>query len=99
MPTLKDWEDKFRETLQRIDESKRQKAGALLSALPNHADWDAFIDLVKTEWQSWRNDLYQLPYCLIVLYDGLAFYEYDANRATCKTSLVWPRSGCHETVR
>ena len=84
MPTLKDWEDKFRETLQRIDESKRQKAGALLSALPNHADWDEFIDLVKTEWQSWRNDLYQLPYCLIVLYDGLAFYEYDANR-------FWPQ--------
>lgn len=84
MPVLKDWEEKFRETLQRIDESKRQKAGALLSVLPNHADWDEFLDLVKTEWQYWRNDLSHFSYCLIVLYDGLAFYEYDANR-------FWPQ--------
>ena len=28
-----------------------------------------------------------------------AFHEIAQTRATCKTPLVWPRSGCHETVR
>ena len=83
MPVLQDWEDKFRETLQRIDESKRQKAGVLLPILPDHAKWDEFLALVKIEWQSWSSDLDLYPSCLIVLYDGLAFYEYD--RASCKT--------------
>ncbi len=79
MPTLKDWDDDFHRALQKIEEAKKQKAGAVLSALPNRADWEEFLRLTKTEWQSWRNALGQFPYCLIILYDSLAFYEYGEN--------------------
>ena len=84
MQTLENWEVRFRKALQEIDEAKRQEAGALLPVIPHREDWDKFLDSAKTAWaeieiQYWRRDLDQFPYCLIILYGGLAFYEYDAN--------------------
>jgi len=38
--TLVSWEAIFREVLQRVDIVERQKAGALLSVIPNHIEWD-----------------------------------------------------------
>jgi hypothetical protein len=82
--SLEGWEDHFQKALQVIDEAKRQKAGALSPAIPNHEKWDEFLGLVKAEWQTWRRNLYSYPHCLVVLYGGLAFYEYDENR-------FWPQ--------
>ncbi len=73
-------ENDFREGLQKIDESKRQKAGALLSVIPKREDWNKFLDLVKC----WYREKDKFPCHLLILYDGLAFYEYDANR-------FWPQ--------
>ena len=76
MPTLKSWENNFREEIEKIGESQRQKAGALLSVVPIHENWNEFLDSIKTF--LWRI-VDEFPCCLIVLYDGLAFYEYDVN--------------------
>ena len=79
MRILEPWEDRFREDIEKIDETKRQKAGALLPVIPCHEDWDKFLDSAKMTWADWRRDMGQFPYCLIVLYGGLAYYKYDVN--------------------
>ncbi len=84
MLALANWEENFQKALQVIDKAKRQTAGALLSAIPSHEEWDEFLGLVKAEWQAWRKDLRSYPHCLAILYSGLAFYEYDENR-------FWPQ--------
>src|ERR1700675_4419767 len=76
---LRDWETGFEKELQRVEITERQKAGALLFAVPNHASWEEFLTTVKEEWRVWRHDLTGHPSCLLVLYGGLAFYEYDEN--------------------
>lgn len=62
-----------------LNKAKRQMAGALLPGIPNREKWEDFLSVVKTEWNVWRHDLTKFPKCLIVLYGGLAFYEYDEN--------------------
>ena len=69
-----------RKKIQRVDESKRQKAGALLPVIPKREAWDKFLDSVK----SWYGEKDKFPCHLLILYDGLAFYEYDA-------SSFWPQ--------
>lgn len=81
---LEDWESSLKKELECIEVAERQKAGSLLRVIPNHADWERFLATVKGEWQTWRHDLTRYPNCLIVLYGGLAFYEYDENR-------FWPQ--------
>jgi len=34
---------------------------------------------VSSEWEKWKCGLWQHPSCLLLLYAGLAFYEYDEN--------------------
>ncbi len=77
---LIDWENQFSKELQNIEVSKRQKAGALLPVIPRRIEWDEFLKAVSTNWLSWLKDLAQYPSCLVVLYGGLAFYEYDEGR-------------------
>lgn len=81
---LENWESSLEKELECIEVAERQKAGSLLRVIPSHADWDRFLATVKAEWQTWRHDLTRYPNCLVVLYGGLAFYEYDENR-------FWPQ--------
>src|SRR5437867_1372824 len=74
---LTNWEIIFEQTLQRVAVPKRKEAGALLSVIPDHAKWDEFLATVKAEWNAWRGCLEGHAICLIVLYGGLAYYEYD----------------------
>ena len=60
------------------------KAGVLLAVVPDHAQWDDFLLSVKNEWQQWHPNLCQYPACLVLIYAGLAFYEYDDNT-------LWPQ--------
>ena len=76
MPKLQYWEDCFRNTIQNIDKSEREKAGVLLPVIPDREKWSQFLESVKTEWQSWRKNPQEFPSSLIVLYGGMAFYEY-----------------------
>ena len=69
-----------RKRIQQIDESTRQSAGALLSVIPKREEWNNFLNLV----QSWYSEKDKYPCHLLILYDGLAFYEYDA-------SSFWPQ--------
>lgn len=76
LPMLKTWEKRFRKDIGKITESQRQKAGALLPVIPDREAWNEFLGLIKTFWKRALDDF---PSCLIILYDGIAFYEYDAN--------------------
>lgn len=80
IPVLKNWEKNFSAAIQKMTLSERSKAGALLLVVPDHSQWDNYLTSIRTEWQSWRPMLWQYPSCLLVLYAGLAFYEYDENR-------------------
>ena len=74
--SLQDWEDNFERSLRRIDAIKRIKPGAILPIIPRHGAWEDFLTGVKSGWNTWQYDLNRYPACLVLLYDGLAFYEY-----------------------
>jgi len=76
MSHLTNWEAELGKVLQRVEKTQRQKAGALSSVIPHRAKWDEFLESVKAEWQTWRSNLGRYPNCLVVLYGGLAFFEY-----------------------
>jgi len=82
--SLLNYEIIFRKIFQDIEESKRKKPGALLPFIPGHEQWDEFLEAVKKDWATWRESFEKYPSCLIVLYGGLAFYEYDENT-------LWPQ--------
>lgn len=79
--SLKDWENKF---LKLIPSQLIRKAGVLLPLIPDHFHWDDYLLSVQAEWEEWKRELLQYPFCLLVLYSGLAYYEYDENR-------FWPQ--------
>ncbi len=74
--SLQDWEDNFDRAIRSIDATKRSKAGAFLPIIPPHGEWEDFLTGIKSGWNTWQYDLYRYPACLVILYDGLAFYEY-----------------------
>ena len=85
MPRLLDnWEAFFEDELEKLDRSRRCNAGVLLKLIPDRIKWDEFLNDSRAEWNIWKNDLSQYPSCLVTLYGGLAFYEYDEGR-------FWPQ--------
>ena len=81
MPTvsdrLQDWEQRFHSGISAVDAGKRSKAGALLPIVPRHGDWEDFLGAVRLSWNNWQHNLGQYPASLLILYGGLAFFEYD----------------------
>jgi len=76
MGTLEHWENKFSNELNEISKSEIEKAGALLHIIPDREGWSQFLESVKTEWQLWCKNLQKFPSSLLILYGGVAFYEY-----------------------
>jgi len=80
---LEQWETRFS-----VEISKKQKdlskPGCLISIIPIHEEWDNFTNDVKDIWPIWSKSLDEYPYSLIILFAGLAFFEYSE-----KT--FWPR--------
>lgn len=74
---LDKWQVSFEEKLKAQGATNRHKAGALLPLIPDRDAWNIFLSAVKSEWRAWECDLDRYPACLVVLYGGLAFYEYD----------------------
>lgn len=74
---LATWEKRFADCLLTINASRLKQAGGLLPVVPSHQDWDDFVLEIKTAWGNWKQQLKKCPSCLVVLYGGLAFYEYD----------------------
>jgi hypothetical protein len=77
MNPMADWEAELGKALQCVEQTQRQKAGALLSVIPPRAEWDEFLESIQAEWRIWRHNLKQYPNCLVTLYGGLAFFQYD----------------------
>ena len=82
--TLADWEANFDARIQSRERSKGASHAPLLPAVPDRVTWDAFLVSVRGEWRTWKSQLLHNPSCLLMLYCGLAFYEYDENR-------FWPQ--------
>jgi hypothetical protein len=82
--TLADWENYFAEKIQGRERSKGASHAPMLSTVPDRVTWDSFLVPVRAEWRTWKNQLSRYPSCLLMLYCGLAFYEYDENR-------FWPQ--------
>ncbi|MBI3563014.1 MAG: hypothetical protein HY080_14985 [Gammaproteobacteria bacterium] len=76
---LKDWNKRFAPAIQKIALPDRLRAGVLLPIIPEHSQWDGYLSSVRVEWEKWKTSLWQHPSCLLLLYAGLAFYEYDEN--------------------
>lgn len=76
---LSEWEQKLRRDLGDFSPPTKAKAAGILPLVPSLADWDGFKAAVKSEWTIWKKDLLRYPVSLVLLYAGLAFYEYDDN--------------------
>lgn len=74
---LETWEVSFEKQLENLEAARRHNPGALLSLIPSEEQWGLFVSAVKSEWYFWERDLDRYPATLIVLYGGLAFYEYE----------------------
>jgi len=74
---LANWEESFEEKLESLDAATRPKAGSLLPLIPEREQWTVFLTTIQSEWSAWEHDLNRYPACLLILYGGLAFYEYD----------------------
>jgi hypothetical protein len=81
---LGDWEEHFKTNIQRSGRSNSTSRAILLPVVPDRIEWDAFVTTVQGEWENWRSQLSGYPASLLMLYCGLAFYEYDENR-------FWPQ--------
>jgi hypothetical protein len=80
MPSaLSDWENRLAKSFQKLEQSSRIKAAVLLPLVPSLSDWDEFKISIKADWLSWKRDLLRYRACLVMLYSGLAYYEYDEN--------------------
>lgn len=74
---LEEWEDLFEAKLETLNVERRHNPGALLHLLPSQDQWDTYTSIIRSEWNLWQHDLDRYQACLIVLYGGLAFYEYE----------------------
>ncbi len=81
---LESWERNLEKLITEIDLPLRHRAGALLPVIPDRLQWEDFTASVKAEWTKWCTRLITYPHCLVVLYGGVAFYEYDENK-------LWPQ--------
>ena len=77
--TLADWEKRFAEAIGRVKCAEGKVRAALLPVIPDRATWEEFLTCVGAEWKNWKARLSERPSCLVMLYCGLAFYEYDEN--------------------
>jgi hypothetical protein len=74
--SLDSWEERFESALNSIPENQRLKAGAILSTIPSREEWECFVATMRDAWQSrdWACAMH--PACLVILYDGVGFFEF-----------------------
>ncbi len=82
--TLDHFEKSFQSLITNSPADSRARAGALLRIIPRRAEWDTFLIATKQSWPTWQKNLESYPMSLVVLYGGLAFYEYEDTR-------FWPK--------
>ena len=75
---LDPWERRFSEEIKScLSRTSGNHAGALLSAIPARSEWEDFCNAIKADWPKWMNFN---PACLVMLFCGLAFFEYEDGR-------------------
>lgn len=75
--TLADWEKRFAPALASVGCADGKVRSAILPAIPERGTWEDFLTCVGIEWKIFKSRLLDYPSCLVILYCGLAFYEYD----------------------
>jgi hypothetical protein len=72
------WEEEVSIKLKSKSSSDIERAGSFLQFVPSHDQWEGFLTDVRTAWKDDRRGfLDSFPNSLVVLYSGLAFYDYD----------------------
>lgn len=84
MPPLAEFEKLFSSHISSLPDDSRTRAGILLPIIPRRAEWDNFLVAAKQSWPDWQSHLGSYPMSLVVLYGGLAFFEYEDTR-------FWPK--------
>lgn len=87
MHSIVEKEKFYRERIKSILDSERQRAGALLGCVPDRTEWEELQQMLKNS--PWAVDPMAqpgnpFPHLLLVLYAGVAFYEY-------KNATFWPQ--------
>lgn len=92
-PSLDVYESAFNQSLSAMTSAERNRAGVLLRTIPSRSEWDQFVAAAKASWGAWQRKPETYPSCLVVLYGGLAFLEYE-------DASFWPKFaaavGCPE---
>lgn len=76
--SLTEWELRFETALRNIPATQLGKAGAVLSVIPRHDEWEQFVAKVRQEWRHWEWAFATNPACAVVFYDGVAFFNYQS---------------------
>jgi hypothetical protein len=80
---LRIWENEFKRAILDIEINRKNTAGAILSVVPHRMRWEDYLDSVRSEWANWKISLGSYPACLVVLYCGIAFFNYEDLRFWC----------------
>jgi len=74
--SLKEWDVELEARIKRCLQSA---AGAktILKAIPSRNEWEDFCETVRAEWGRWQGALNLKPACLVALYCGVAFFDYE----------------------
>jgi len=84
MKSLAQWDQEFATALQeKCSKSERNRAGIFLSVIPNRQIWNEFLTTAQAQAKFWADHPDVFPNAVLLLYAGLAFYEYDDN-------VFWP---------
>lgn len=76
METYTDWNSYFESKLCEIPGERLCKPGAFLSVVPDGANWENYLNFIRREWRF--NRITEFPFCLLTLYAGVAFYDYES---------------------
>jgi hypothetical protein len=80
MKSLALWDQEFASALQvKCPQSERHRAGVFLSVIPNRQIWNEFLASAQAQASFWASRPDVFPNAILLLYAGLAFYEYDNN--------------------
>lgn len=77
MDRFQKWEQAFGSTLAKMTIDQRKRCGGLIPLLPSHSEWLRFVKDAKDEWNILAENLYRFPLCIIALYAGVVFFEYQ----------------------
>ncbi len=86
MITLAPWEKRLEEEIQELRKvnGNLERAGILLKVIPNRDGWQEFLSQIQEWWlyqkRERRVEVHIPPHCLLILYGGIAFYEYEETR-------------------